>query len=263
MATGKARAKQETLFGNAHHLLAGALEVTPPTIHPRRPFHGGGPSPKVDAQRYVVAALWLCDQVEPLVDASDRGVFEEWRDLAREQLRLGEDDRTHVAKLRTAVAGKVRRPTVKVAVWAAHEANNWATRPIYAGGAARPAAKLVASLLLDREGPDRAQRYLLDLDAECLRLDALTLAHERKLSFSRPLARTVWRGVVDDKPMAWLSQLDPSGRGGRKKLTDPNDGWALLVKLKTRWTVLEGTRDEVLASVPDSHFAAAVAAASA
>lgn len=249
MATGKARATQESLFGNAHHLLAGALEATPTTIHPPRPFHGGGPTPKIDAQRYVVASLWLCDQVDALVEPSDRASFDDWRHLAREQLRLGADDRTHAGRLLNAVAGKVRRPTLKIAVWAAHEANNWATRPIYAGGAARPAAKHAAALLLEREGPARAQRFLADLDAECLRLDALSLAAERNQTFSRPVARTVWRGVAGDKPIAWLSRLD-------------DGSWALLVKLKTRWSLIEGARDHVLASVPDDQFAAAVAAAS-
>jgi hypothetical protein len=85
----------------------------------------------------------------------------------------------------------------------------------------------------------------------------LLLLEDAKLQFSKvseqPSAAVVasrWRGAEKGKGSHWLAEL----AGG---------SFALLWKVKGKWRLVEGSRDDVLASVPDSHFEAATRALSA
>jgi hypothetical protein len=228
-----ARAGSESWDG-AHHLLISALEVTPPELHPARPFHGGGPQPKVDALGYVTAALWLADRGSAHVEPRDRESFDGWVKLARRQLELGPRDVSQRAKLFQARAGSVSRVPLKLAVWAAHEAANWAFRPIYAGGAARPAAGQLARLLLEEGSAANVRAYLADLDALCVHLELLGKVRERGLTPSAEIETTICRGHADGKPSHWLMRL-------------ANRRYALLAKVGARWVLTEGKRGDVLA----------------
>ena len=65
-----------------------------------------------------------------------------------------------------------------------------------------------------------------------------------QLSEEKPVARDPF---ADDKPSHWLMRL--------------TDGkYALFSKVGTRWALVEGKRDDVLANVGDRHFEAAVRA---
>lgn len=216
-------------------------------MQPRGPFHGGGPALKIDAHAYVIGALWLAQRASAFVDARDRKDFDRWVDLAQRQLELGADDNTHRVALVKADAGKVSRVPCKIGIWAAHEANNWARRPIYAGGAARPAAANFARFLA-KKAPEQLLGYLKELDAYCIHLDALTSLREKKHTPSRAVEATLWRGHRDGKVLYWLMRL----KGGKL---------ALLYKEKTRWKLVEGARDDVLATVAEEHFEEAVKAA--
>lgn len=231
---------------NAHHLLIGALKVAPPDSHPR-PYHGGGPRPKIDAEAYVAAALWLADRVAPQVDPRDRKIFDDYVALARRQLKVGADDKSKQKELYSADARKASRVPCKVGIWTAHEAANWAFRPIYAGGAARPAAANIARFLLKTD-PEALPAYLADLNALCIHLEALTQLRARKQTPKGKVVATVWRGLTDDKVSHWLMRCT-------------GDTLALLAKQGTRWHLIEGTKDDVLANVPDKLFEAAVHAA--
>ncbi len=236
-------------FDNAHYLLIGALKAAPPAVHPRPPFHGGGPMPKFDAHAYVVAALWLADRVAPRVDPRDREGFEQHVSLARRQLEAGPDEKTHQRKLYDADASKVSRIPAKIGAWAAHEAANWAWRPIYAGGAARPAAANLTKLLV-KTAPDEVGPFLRDVEALCVHLEALTMLRDRKHETRERPVQTLWRGHKDGKPTQFLLRLE----GG---------GLALFAKLGARWALVEGARDDVLASVTDDQFDRAVRAVAA
>lgn len=234
-------------FEGAHHFLLGALKVAPPETHPPEPFHGGGPPLKIDAEAYVVGALWLADRMRPYLDERDRADFEAFVALAKKQLELGPDDKTNQKAIFAANAGKYARVPAKIGAWAAHEAGNWAWRSIYAGGAARPAAANVARFLA-KKAPAELPGYLRELDAYCLYLEALTQLREKNQKTSAKVAQALWRGHENNKVLCWLMRLD------NKKL-------ALLFKEKTRWRLVEGERDDVLATVPEAHFQAAVDAA--
>jgi hypothetical protein len=60
----------------------------------------------------------------------------------------------------------------------------------------------------------------------------------------------LWRGFDGAKVTMWLVRLS-------------DERFALLSKPGARWALTEGDRDAVLATVPDAHFPAAVAALSA
>lgn len=228
------------------HLLLGVLGVVPPELHPQPPVHGGGPQPKVGAYGYVVGGLWLADRARPHVDPRDREVFEQWVTLAREQLAAGPADDTRRKDLMKADAKKASRIPCKIGIWSAHEASNWAWRSIYAGGAARPAFANWGRYLL-RKSPADVRAFVVDVHALCIHLEALSLLREREQQTSAPVVATPWRGHEDGRASQFVMRL-ADGR------------FALLGKLGGRWQLVEGPRDEVLASVPDALFAQAVRA---
>jgi hypothetical protein len=235
------------MASNAAHLLLAALKVSPPSAYPPSPFHMGGPPPKIGARAYVVAAIWLADRVAPFVDERDKSQFDTYVAAARRQLVLGPDDRTQASVLAGARRAKLSRIPAKIGAWTAHEAQNWTARPIYAGGPARGAAANLVKLLA-RKSPATLPQFLADLDALCIHLEALTMLTDRNEPLSSPVAATLWRGHDQRKVTHWLMRLD-SGE------------LALLRKVGSRWQLIEGARDDVLASVGDAHFASAVRAA--
>jgi len=233
-------------FDNAHHLLQGALKATPPATHPPRPFHGGGPMPKFDAAAYVVATLWLADRVSALVDPRDRAAFDLHVAAARAEVLAPKGDAKRLTVLRVADAKSSSRVPCKVGLWAANEAFNASTHSIYAGTPTRAAGANVAKLLL-KTAPAEVPAYLAALDALCVHLEFLTVLRAREKELPVSAVATPFRGLTDGKPTHYVVEL-VDGR------------YALLGKQGARWQLHVGKRQEVLATVPDTLFAAAVAA---
>jgi hypothetical protein len=251
VAAKKKTAKED--FANATHLLLGALKVTPPQTHPPRPFHMGGPPPKLDALAYVHAAIWLAEKIDRHVDPRDRAEFDEHVALGKRQLARSPEERRKknedTKALHEANAAKLSRIPAKIGAWVAHEALNFGIRPIYAGGAARPSAANFARFL-SKKDPQSIPQFLRDLDRRCVHFEAIAILHERdSLPKRAAVTETIWRGHKDGKVTHWLMHL-----------TDGS--FALLFKEKTRWQLYEGPRDEVLAHITDEHqFTSAVNAA--
>ena len=235
---------KEAEYGNASHLLIAALEGAPADLHPPRPFHGGGPQPKIDAPNYVSASLWAAAKARPLVDADDRLEFDRMVSLTKQQVRLGRKDKGLVRDLLAGSRDKSSKVPLKIAAWTCHEAHNWTSRPIYAGGAARPAMRQLVALILKKKGNEAAAELILEIDALCVHLEALYRLAEHDLSPSATPVQTLWRGFDDDKPTAWILEL------ADKQL-------ALISKIGARWQLTEGDRKFVLAHVPDDQLAAA------
>lgn len=234
-------------YGNAGNLLISALEGVPEELHPEQPFHGGGEPPKIDAERYVHAVLWLADRAKPFVDAGDRAERNRLVGLAKQQLRLGRKDKTITRELLEGSRAKSSKVPLKIAAWTCHEAHNWATRPIYAGGAARPAARQLARLILEKKGNEEAAQFLVDVEHLCVHLEATYMIANHELAPGSLPIRTPWRGCVDDKPVAWILEL-ASGQ------------LALISKIGKRWALTEGDRKYVLAHVADNLLDGAAAA---
>jgi hypothetical protein len=245
-AKTKPQLAAEEAYGNASHLLIPALEGTDAALHPPRPFHGGGPQPKIDAAMYVQAVLWIADRVDPYVEASDRADFDRMVGVTRRQVALGRADRSLVGRLLEASRNKSSRIPLKIAAWTAHEAHNWIARPIYAGGAARPAARQLATLLA-KHSKQAAAEFLVELDAMCVHLEAQYMLANHELAPSAAPVQTLWRGSTGDKATAWIVEL-------------ANGQLALISKIGARWKLTEGKRDFVLAHVADHQLDGAAAA---
>ncbi|MBK7398973.1 MAG: hypothetical protein IPJ34_22470 [Myxococcales bacterium] len=144
---------------------------------------------------------------------------------------------------------KAGSPATIAARAAALEARAASNRPDSAGRAAQTATTKVLEATFAREGA-AATRALFDaLDAELRRLDVLC-AFEDHGPEVHHVARAVLRGSDDDeggepKTTLWLAELE----GG---------AFALLAKPGRRWVLTVGTRDEILATVPDRWFDRAV-----
>jgi hypothetical protein len=89
---------------------------------------------------------------------------------------------------------------------------------------------------------------LSDLDDELRRLDVTYALETRKKAPSRPITRAIHRGVEDSQIVLWLGELE----GGR---------FGLLAKEGRAWRWIEGSPDDILATVPDAHFERAAMAA--
>ncbi len=183
---------------NAAHLLLAALKASPPKSHPPKPFHMGRPQPKIGARAYVVAALWLADRAARFVEPRDKFTFDDFVQSARKQLELGPDDHSQQNELFEGLRFRSSRMPCKIGAWAAHEAANWVFRPIYAGGAARPAAANHAKLVA-KHSPSELPKFLLDLDALCVHLELLTILDGRGEKPSASIAATLWRGHEEGK----------------------------------------------------------------
>jgi hypothetical protein len=81
-AVAKPKKKSKLPFDNAAYLLISALKLAPPALHPKRPFHGGGPQPQCDSEGYVHAGLWLAGWAESYVGEADRKTFDKFVGLA-------------------------------------------------------------------------------------------------------------------------------------------------------------------------------------
>ncbi len=242
-----AQIAKEAEYDNASHLLIAALEGAPADLHPPQPFHGGGPQPRIDARNYVSAALWAAAKAKPFVDADDRLEFDRMVSLARQQVRLGRKDKALVRDLLAASRGKSSKVPLRIAAWTCHEAHNWTSRPIYAGGAARPAMRQLVGLILKKQGNKAVAELLLEIDVLCVHLEALYRLAEHDLSPRSSPVQTLWRGVDDDKPIAWILEL-------------ADQQLALISKIGARWKLTEGDRKFVLAHVTDDQLASAAAA---
>lgn len=243
-------------YGNASHLLISALDAVAPELHPGRPFHGGGPPPKIDAANYVTAALWAAARARPFARPDDLAEIDRMIALATRQVALGVDDTTLFPQLLAASRLKTSRMPLRIAAWACHEAHNWAARPIYAGGAARPAIGHLARLTSKHLGDAATTALLVEIDRLSVHLEAMfRLAEHELVPPAKPVA-TRWRGSVGDasstaeaidKAVAWILALD-------------DGSLALISKLGARWKLTCGDRAFVLAHVADDLLDGAAAA---
>jgi len=84
------------------------------------------------------------------------------------------------------------------------------------------------------------------VDALILKEDALTQLTKMKQQPQSRVVAAAWRWAEKGKTAMWIVQLE--------------EGFALWWKVRGQWRLVEGPRDDVLASVPDAQMASAVAA---
>jgi hypothetical protein len=223
-----------------HSVLARAIAAAKAKA-PKR-VHLDGPDPLLGIRELVSVALWCVDWLsETSTDADGkrvRAIVAELRsqidapvDFPRDRFEwngsaweIGIKDRE--------LMGVFERVTV---VWNRYVAK----QNRYVGEhvekyVARYAAEIAAARTVGED-------FVRDLDAQLVRAEWLALKP------SRPDATLLWRGVDARKKLAHVL-----GRDG--------DLHVLLTKQKNRWRWFEGTRDDILATIPDASFASAMRA---
>lgn len=115
------------------------------------------------------------------------------------------------------------------------------------GTSVRPAVKFVASALSAAGSADACTAFLAAVDDELLRLDTVNALARYKKKASAPIHRTLWRGMMGKRVVAWIAELR-------------DDVYGLLCRLPLHYQWIEGSRDDVLATVPVDHFEQAVMA---
>jgi hypothetical protein len=230
---------------------------------PRPPrLHASGPAAKVLANEGPCAfklALWSAGLIRARVPKPEKAALDKGfvaldkvdalRDklvatLPDREIRMGPgyDQLSKAAEKMPELAG-TSEPII--AVRAAIDAfqclpGGYNERAIAYCGAAVEAT--VRALLADAKA---VTAYLVELDRRVLVEEVRATAKSRSLELP-PVTRVLWRGA-DDKgfPALWLVELADNQLG-------------LVCKLGRRWQLTTGTRDHVLATLPDTHFAAAV-----
>jgi hypothetical protein len=112
---------------------------------------------------------------------------------------------------------------------------------------ATESAALVSGAATGRAEP-RVKAFLEELDGEIVRCELVAMLAARKLAPTAPVARVCFRPAGSGKlPALVLARLE-------------NERYGAWVKLKARWDWIEGERADVLASIPEAYFDAAVRA---
>lgn len=215
-----------------------ALVETPAELRPKGPHHAGGPAAKIVGHEGPFAAAlarWVVDQFEPVVSAAARPVFDAYRQALRDPAQ-----RERLRPILDATPATVRAERALVA---AHFSLG-AYDPISGPGLASRAFMQWHAQLLERSAA-QLTALLTALDDTVLNAEFRALAHLRAKRQLPGVERVLWRGA------------DAKGNAGHWVARLAKGQYASLQKLGTRWAWLEGSRDDVLACVPDVAFAAA------
>lgn len=240
-----------------HNVLAAALEAAPEPERLERPHARVAARPVIDNLGYLSLALLAASEVGARVPSAERARFTRWLELGQ-RVAAGEPMSASDEALLDRELPYVRQPS------RAHSRNFTATTPALlvaqgvgleaeeadarnvGGKGARQACAAAVSLL---SKPGEARRFLE-------KLDALIQLEDAKLQFSKvserpssPLVAVPWRGADAGKTSHWLVEL-------------ANGHHALLWKVKGKWRLVEGSREDALASVPDAKLKGAVDALS-
>lgn len=235
-----------------HNVLAAAMEAAPVGERLERPHGHVAAKPVIANRGYLGAALLAAEHVGPLVSPDEKQAFnrrvaignrvmagkeitaDDWALLEREMPNVWQPSGASSRNF-TAMS-----PALRVAQAVAFEAEVTETNDVGGRGARTACVNAVAVL-------SKPRRFLEALDT-------LILLEDARLQFSKvseqPSAEVVascWRGAEKGKSSHWLVKL-------------ANGRYALLWKVKGKWRVVEGTREDAIASVPDAQLKDAVAA---
>jgi hypothetical protein len=238
-----------------HSVLAAALKAAPESERLARPHGHVAAKPAINNHGYLALALLAAEHVGPLVSAGERARFDRWLELggrvaAGKELTSSDEallDREMPYVWQPSGASSrnltADSPALRVAQGVGLEAEQADANNV-GGKGAREACERAAALLAQ---PGQARRFLEQLDA-------LIQLHDAKLQFSKvseqpssPVVAGLWRGAEKGKSSHWLVKL-------------ANGRYALLWKVKGKWRLVEGSKEDALASVPDAHLKEAVGA---
>lgn len=236
-----------------HNVMAAALAVAPASEQLERPHGHVAARPVIDNHGYLALALLAAEHVSKRVPAAERARFGRWVELGRrvaqkQELRASDeallDAELPYERLPSRALSRVftaKTPTLLVAQGVGLEAEQAEAHNVAGKGAREACARAVEVLATS------AKQFLTALDALILLEDAKLKLGDVSVKPSAAMVASRWRGAEKGKGSHWLVEL-------------ANGNFALLWKVKGKWRLVEGGRDEVLASVPDAHFKAATQA---
>ncbi|MBM4778153.1 MAG: hypothetical protein GQE15_10680 [Archangiaceae bacterium] len=239
-----------------HNVMAAALAVAPPSEQLDAP-HGRVPArPVIDNHGYLALALLAAEHVSKKVPEAERARFTRWVELgqrvakrqalsARDEALLTEElPYVRLPSRAISRAFTATSPCLRVAQGVGLEAEEADAHNVGGKGAREACARAVEVL---SKSSGAAKKFLTALDALILLEDAKLRFGEVSAKPSAAVVASRWRGAEKGKGSHWVVELT-------------NGNFALLWKVKGKWRLVEGGRDEVLASVPDAHFKAATQA---
>lgn len=261
-----------------HSLLKAALEAAPEAERPPPPYHGGvDANPQLGAFGFGGAAIFIAEAAAGLVRKTDRKRFDQLMAVSREiyeghargegkEVKRG--TKIHVVVLsndRLKVLKKeITLPTTGVigvdqslapALSAAYAAAGAAYDIEMRNGGSYVMTELRATLVrVVRALPAKEVRpFLLALDRRLVREELRAMLAERRDARSAQITECLWRAAAGRpregrasgaKVTHWIGRLD-------------DKSYVLLQKVGARWNVIGGSRDDVLATVPDGHMESA------
>jgi len=210
----------------------------------------GAPPVSISPREMASLAIWCGEWVEPTVapelQAEFVAVLEEARRLFAEP---------ELVRAQHFSQGNARYPTehLSIARLAVDAARRAVSNPAATRVAVSAAVKLVVRLERSSvrslsEADGRVRRFLYALDDELLRLDAVAALEEHTGFADADVDATLWRRAEGTRVVTWITRL---GTGITRR-------YGLLTKQGGRWRWFEGSRDDVLAQIPDELFADAV-----
>ena len=205
-----------------------------PYLRPPPPYHAGGPAAKILGNEGWCAgllAVWAAGQFR--ARGANRRTRKTNADCSRLRVleiqnRSGRDGRrTNRINMRSQ-----RRVSQCARV------NTYGTRA--SGYAAEAIVHVIWQLQKDHED-EKTRAFIAEVDDRIIAAELAATAHDRG---GRALAveRVLWRGADHTGNCgSWIARLAP-------------ERYVLFQKLANRWTFTEGSRDDVLATVPNEHF---------
>ena len=235
-----------------HAVLRKALRELAPDEWPARPIHGGGPLLVCPALEQIRISLRCADRSGQVV-ASERTTARKVRDAVEAFLELArtaemsELRKKHDALDSLGEGSAKESPHLYCLRRAASGAATYARgKPDLVFPSATASVMRVVKLLTKEE----RRAFLGELDQRMRRAELASVHRERLKTELPPVDEVLFRAADPaGKCFLWIARL-PDARFALFGRLDP-------APKRAKWSWIEGSRDDVLANVPDTLFAAA------
>ncbi|MGZ3422667.1 MAG: hypothetical protein ACXVEF_02595 [Polyangiales bacterium] len=241
---------------NAHAILRKALRELAPEHVPDPPYHAGGPLLTCPALDQIRISLWCAELLDARAKQTERAEMKAIADLVQKFLRapLHEaDDRAMYGEL-SRLSNKAKKDSAALACMRAAASGS----SVYMRGkadlvfsSATASVMRTVKELVEDPRPMTARAFLEALDLR-LMIAELNGAYREKIK-GEPLSieRVLYRsGDANGKMACWIARLEGGTYGFLGRLGEGP---------RPKWSFISGSRDHVLASVPDDRFAEAAA----
>jgi len=233
-----------------HTVLAAAQKAAPEGERLTVCHHGVTARPVIANAGYVALCVLAADTVAHLVPASEKKEFRTWVEFARpvreRDVLTRAQQKSQQASMNTWLHEVSATTPALILAQSAALAADCCSGGSDAGKVTRQAVVTALQMLALERKPGAARRFLEAIDRLILKEDALTQLTKMKQQPRGQVVASAWRGAEKGETTHWLVQLE--------------QGFALWWKVRGQWRLVEGSRDDVLASVPDAQMASATAA---